>query len=563
MTRFITSLFLVSFAAAGFASGCGSSFSSKGGKEGDGDGDEVGDGDGDEGATGGMGGMRGALGGQAGEMGGQGGEIVDEPPIEEPPEEPEEPVCDPDAEDLPDDEHFDANCDGIDGDIEGAIFVSPAGSPEGDGTITDPFDTIGAAVALAQEELKDVYVCRGEYLEQVFIEAEGVSLYGGFDCNDGWTRTADPSVVASSAGPALRLKSVYDVHIEGMEFYGRYPVSGEISSIGAVVESSLGVSFKSVLIATGDALSGASGADGVAFPEGQKGLSGAPGKNQIGGGLCDNCYGPGGGTGGISLPAKCPSDQDGEPGGVGGDGADWDNSPTFELGSPSPLSGTPGGMEAGADGTDGANGATGSNAAVSSRGIGVLSGVTYVPNNSGFDGQFGQNGEAGGGGAGGARIYDGAVFYSAGGGGQGGWGSCGGPPGEGGEGGGASIALVVVGSSVEFSNVVLRSGKGGRGGGAGEGAPGQERSDGGPGMLRGGDGGRGGRGGRGGHGSPGGGGPSLGIALRDAELEGTSELTIELGSAGAAGTPVGSRPAPPDGIAAEAYDFEAEQEVEL
>src|SRR5690606_12700041 len=52
-------------------------------------------------------------------------------------------------EDRPDDNFIDANCDGIDGDIAKAIFVSPWGSDNNPGTMEAPVLTIAQGLRLA------------------------------------------------------------------------------------------------------------------------------------------------------------------------------------------------------------------------------------------------------------------------------------------------------------------------------------------------------------------------------------------------------------------------------
>jgi hypothetical protein len=62
---------------------------------------------------------------------------------------PTDPGVHPGAADEPDLGFVDANCDGIDGDAAGAVFVAPSGSDANPGTQAAPVQTIGAAVALA------------------------------------------------------------------------------------------------------------------------------------------------------------------------------------------------------------------------------------------------------------------------------------------------------------------------------------------------------------------------------------------------------------------------------
>ena len=59
--------------------------------------------------------------------------------------------------DLPDPGFADANCDGIDGEVRGAIFVSPAGVDTDDGSIAHPVLTLAHAIMLASAARLDVY----------------------------------------------------------------------------------------------------------------------------------------------------------------------------------------------------------------------------------------------------------------------------------------------------------------------------------------------------------------------------------------------------------------------
>jgi hypothetical protein len=568
MTRFVASVLFFSTTTAGLALGCSSEFSSKGPKgEGDGDGDKTGDGDGDGDGDGGRAGDGDGdgvgLGGDGG-AGGQGGS----PPVDEPRgtggdegEVPQVPVCDPEALDLPDENFEDVNCDGIDGEVESAIFVSPAGSITAAGTIDDPVSNISLAVTLAQGASKDVYVCAGEYREYIFMDAVGVSLYTGFDCENGWVRSDARTTVMPYSGTPLHLRSVYDVVIEGFDFRDSAEDFLGPNSVAGIIEGSQGVLLKSVSFTSADGFSGDDGQDGVAFPEGQLGRSGAQGGAARGTAGCNNCYGLGGTS---NVVVTCPNGIAAEPGGPGGDGADPDLVPAYETGFPSPQSNSLGGSVASAGGLPGNDGDTGVNGQISSLTIGLLQGVDYVPTNIGEGGGFGENGEAGGGGSGQNRLYDGAVWSPGGGGGQGGYGGCGGRPGAGGGGGGASIALTVVGSSVTFSDVSLTTGNGGRGGSGGLGVPGQLESLGGPGAQNAGAGGRGGRGGRGGHGAPGGGGPAIGLAIESSEWTTTGPLVIAVGAPGEGGAPaIVQRPKGANGRAFDAYDFGLNQEISL
>ena len=95
---------------------------------------------------------------------------------------PLDPAVHPGAVDRPDLAFEDLNCDGVDGDLTKAVFVSLGGNDGAPGTLTNPKRTINAAVtaAAAATPKKDVYVAGGDYLESVAL-ASGVGIFGGYE----------------------------------------------------------------------------------------------------------------------------------------------------------------------------------------------------------------------------------------------------------------------------------------------------------------------------------------------------------------------------------------------
>jgi hypothetical protein len=93
--------------------------------------------------------------------------------------------------DPPDDQFLDSNGDGIDGDIDKAIFVATTGDDADPGTRAAPKRTIGAAIteAAGDAQKTEVYVSAGTYMETVQLTA-GVSVYGGYNAAAGWERSA-------------------------------------------------------------------------------------------------------------------------------------------------------------------------------------------------------------------------------------------------------------------------------------------------------------------------------------------------------------------------------------
>ena len=88
------------------------------------------------------------------------------------------------AVDYPDVAGKDADCDGIDGDAEFAVFVSPDGTDLGNslGTRDLPFKTIKKAIEFtkAQPGKLMILISKGTYLGQLVVEP-GINLFGGYD----------------------------------------------------------------------------------------------------------------------------------------------------------------------------------------------------------------------------------------------------------------------------------------------------------------------------------------------------------------------------------------------
>ncbi len=465
----------------------------------------------------------------------------------------ENPTCDATARDLPDDDFEDTNCDGIDGDASRAVFVSPDGDDLAAGTQDDPVATINAGIELAQEGGLDVYVCNGEYDREVRLESIGVNIYGGYDCKSDWKRVRDRAVVRPQVGVPLTIRDVSGVTIERIVFRALNNESEEGSSIAAAIVDSEDVELRRVELESGRAGSGKDGTDGKSWTSAAR--KGDDGNRATG---CGSVFCATGGTGGHTTEAYTCPDGTKTRGGPGSRGEYADG--TGPQNGAASLLGAPGGTSSDRSGTDGDGGDVGAHGQVSTKEVGTFTGVIYEPVNAGGEGGDGETGQGGGGGRGSPRGCVGDLCYTAGhGGGQGGNGGCGGRPGTGGTGGGGSFGLVIVGSEVSLTWARILTGDGGVGGAGGEGGPGQVGGD--PGAGYGslaGDGGRGGDGGKGGAGGPGGGGPSIGIALVNAEVPTTESVQFLLGDGGrggAAAPDAGSDA--PDGISVEGYDFTA------
>ena len=463
--------------------------------------------------------------------------------------------------DVPDDDFADSNCDGIDGNKSNAIFVSPDGDDGHNGAFGLPVSTISKALEIAAAQGKDVYVCVGEYAENVVIDTKAVSIFGGYDCVD-WSRgNARPNVIPA-AGIALTLRKVSAVTVDRMSFVSADAIAPGESAIAAQLVASDHVVLSHLELTAG---SGAQGLPGTTVPTVTKaartGAGGDPGL------FCDpyfpdspcNVVAVSGGDGSNTT---CGSTK--IHGGAGAKGA------PYAKGRPGlGAVGSPGNKKSGAEGDPGADGDAG---ALPSEGFGAVSDDGYVASNSGADGSDGAVGQSGGGGDGGYSCHyegfpideiadcvagvGGEYFYYGSGGGQGGYAGCGGLAGHGGGAGGASIALLSIRSTVSVSWSSLTTGTGGKGGLPSAGAQGQPGGAGGKAgkpsksaagsyakVTTGQDGGPGGDGGSGGHGSPGGGGPSITLlAFGDAPL--TQAVTFTNGAGGTGGPGLTGQDAP-------------------
>jgi hypothetical protein len=463
-----------------------------------------------------------------------------------------------DAADVPDGE--DQNCDGIDGEIDNAIFVAVWGDDGAAGSILSPVAGIqvGITKALAAGK-RDVYVAAGLYPGSVTL-VPGAHVYGGFS-ND--FKSYQPALYDSRivGGPATEMSpgalNAFDIDgppdtviFDGMTVQG---VDAEAASASTYAVYLSGCTDAVRL--SDNRFIGGTGGPGVAGasgPSGAPGGDGAAGASPVDTGTknCDPAQEAPGGAGGVGSCGGVDIS-----GGLGGAGL----CPVFED-EPQPLeAGAPGaGADAGAGGAagwdtkvhhasckmcilpsgdiflEGLDGAPGGPGLSGQGGVGCsgtggeVVGDLWVPGVAAAGGTAGAGSGGGGGGAGGGVDSDAnkcSDIVSATGGG-GGAGGCGGDGGLGGANGGASFSIFVVGGAEATSAPVLvdnliEAGPGGPGGGGGNGGSGGPGGGGGPGgafsgldlwcVYGGGHGGAGGGGGHGGGGGGGCGGPSYGI----------------------------------------------------
>jgi len=455
-------------------------------------------------------------------------------------------ACDQVADsDEPDPDQLDTNCDGIDGDINRAIFVAPYGDDNAAGTPDAPVQSVAVAISKTNPSsgVDHVYIAAGSYSGQVVL-ADGVSLFGGFSADGNWSRSL-------AAYESILLNETADASGAIRTLVGnQLTTPATIAALtiqSANNPSTSGSSYSVYLNAAGGALlfrdcrfiagSGGPGSDGDDQPKAADGVIGQPGGTTDdtdcfcdefdtyggkGGAPGNGTCGGGAGAGGQGANSGCGDDN-----GSGGDDA-----PDGTAGGPKEMPGT--------DGDDGAPGDHGTAGVGGSVVNGLWSGA------GGGSGSSGQLGEAGGGGGSGDGHPNGIIGCAVWGGGGGGGASagCGGAGAEGGTAGGGSFAVFLVDSSPEIRDCELspkNGGNGGNGGRGGDGGNGKTGGLGGGGHEGAGDGGKGGdsgSGGDGGNGGGGAGGPSFAVFLHGSsspKCVGNTFLPLGVGGIGGVG----------------------------
>ena len=259
----------------------------------------------------------------------------------------------PEPTDPPDLLFQETNCDGIDGNAAGAIFVVDglAGNDGAAGTREAPLQTVAAAVVRANSASpqKDVYLASGIHAVPAggLDLASGVGIYGGYSPSS-WARSAtSPTVLLNNAILAGRTVGVNAVGVttptklQLLSVEARRPDSADrgVSVYGIRADNAPAVTLERVTVVAHDASGGTDGANGVNGADAGNGSNGLPGS-------CDGAHGAGGGPGGSPV---------GRPGGAGGNGGS-EGSNSGQAGGAG-IIGTPGGS----GGTGGNPGHTGSN----------------------------------------------------------------------------------------------------------------------------------------------------------------------------------------------------------
>ncbi|MEJ7601421.1 MAG: hypothetical protein WKG01_26190 [Kofleriaceae bacterium] len=224
-------------------------------------------------------------------------------------------ACAPPSQvDDPDAGYEDSNCDGIDGDMERAIFVAGGGVNTGTCGLlhTNPCQTIPFAITRAQATGRPhVYVQSGVYSGSLTM-ANGVSIFGGYNFN--WQRAphSDPGHAVTINGGVIGVRFdglTQPTWLDDVIVQSANATSPGGSSIGVLVTASTSIELRGVLVDPGAGAAGNAGTDGTIGETGGWGGIGTTGCENSGLG-CASCSRPARGLAGTS---SC-----GRPGGLGG-----------------------------------------------------------------------------------------------------------------------------------------------------------------------------------------------------------------------------------------------------
>jgi len=451
----------------------------------------------------------------------------------------------PDVEDQPDPPFGDTNCDGLDGDKDGPVFLAPSGDDGYDCTRDEPCQTLARALYVAEGGGLPIYVQGGTYTGP--IDAfEGLAIYGGY--SSGWSGARiDPSATVIKGGVAPAVAAVdhltlyslsASVLLQRLTLHGPDVTAhdgsrGENSYVIYAVGSDIVLERVAVVRGKGaDGLTGVAGADRSQTP--------APGGGDGDPACLEPCTRPGGGTAGLGTCGDGGAGgKGGYPASTGQDGFDGeyatgDFGRGGSAGSGSAAVGCVG--TKGDDGTDGrvVNGAGGAGGSGDAWSAGDWGGDSGESGSLGADG----GGGGGGGGAGGCEFgpSSATISWSGGGGGGGGAGGCRNEAAGGGGGsGGASVGIYAYNATLDVTGVEISGGAGGRGGTGGVGGAGQPGGSGGAGASadiprRAGNSGDGGHGGHAGGGGGGVGGWVFGLVLESSSTVEDHGTPIPIGA---------------------------------
>ncbi len=191
--------------------------------------------------------------------------------------------------DPPDEHNTDENCDGIDGVLDGSVFVATpvnGGSDLNDGRTPDtPVSTLDQAISVAMtcDTPCDVLISTGIYNETVTV-VSGVSMFGGYDPST-WDRDTVSNAVTIRGTEARTLIAqdldarveVDGVTIEGIDFADQGQSTYAVW-VDGVQDDLFELDFVRVV-----AGNGGSGIDGTNGDTGASGLSGGNASGITGG----------------------------------------------------------------------------------------------------------------------------------------------------------------------------------------------------------------------------------------------------------------------------------------
>ena len=450
----------------------------------------------------------------------------------------------------------DQNCDGVDGEVDNAVFVAKNGSDDNPGTIAEPLLSIEAGISKAESEGKrDVYVATGLYNGSIGLK-NGIGVYGGYSADflQRSTLLYESVIVGNSFSPSLPgAVTAVDIFgaggttvLDGFTIIGGNNSQPGGSSYAVYLNNcsaKLEVTNNNIIAGNGgNGQGGAGGADGFDGENGAAGVDalyyfqskcttsaailegGSPGFMKCG--AVDISGGDGGDSHCpyfYSLPKSGEYGAAGQGTGGGEGGHAGFDSDLWSSCDACTVHTAPGEPTEGGDGGNGAaggHGAPGDGAAAAGNGVNADGFWVAATGGPGGDGGHGSGGGGGGTGSGAdGPSYSWSCHDHIGGtGGGGGSGGCAGTGAAGGAGGGASFGLFVLVATPPtgfplVADNLIQGGAGGTGGAGGVAGSGGAAGAGGIGGLQGYDdawcadgGGTGGDGGPGGHGGGGGGG---------------------------------------------------------
>jgi len=457
---------------------------------------------------------------------------------------------------LPGEAYVDRNCDGIDGELDEALFVW-SGTDQSNGTREHPYATINQALAAFDPQVHEhILVAAGYYQENIEL-IEGIRLHGGYSSDFGdrdivlypsIIRGTEPdqadgtpgTVHASGIGNSRTVLNGFTIHGYDVNRPATAGQPGNSSYAVYIADCGSGLEIVNNVIMGGRGGSGGQGSPGAS---GRSGAGGGDGQDSWECPNSQDCAGieRDGGPGG-SNPA-CPQaagnpgarargyDYDPQDYRTGGKNGRGGSNSVYSHSDPSQADlckydcqvGGSGFSCNGSDASAGDDGSAGSGGRGCTQATGSVQ-TGFFRARSGSGGSAGTHGDGGGGGGAGGAVINynaytdctqGNPFGDLGAsGGGGGGGGCRGSGGGSGGGGGGSFGVFIWFSAQPGSYPVVRAnkirrgfgGSGGAGGGGGQGGLGGQGGEGGQTVLPAWCAGSGGRGGRGGDGGAGGGG---------------------------------------------------------